>query len=143
MYGNHETKESRAISGKILGLSPDDELTVSILSLFELEYSRFLAATEKQTWLGKVMEQIGHDFVVAQLEKNCASIYAGLEGKLKRQRNIKPENMKRHNIDLMIAGTALLEGCVLVGGDSVYKDIQSINPDFRLESWTVRIAFKP
>ena len=40
-----------------------------------------------------------------------------------------------HNIDLIIAATALATGCTLVSGDALYREFQASHPDLALENW--------
>jgi hypothetical protein len=37
----------------------------------------------------------------------------------------------------MLAATAVTEGCILVGSDSIYTDLQKIDPMLRIEDWLV------
>jgi len=38
-------------------------------------------------------------------------------------------------MDLMLAATAITEGCTLVSGDGIYSDLQRIDPSLRVENW--------
>jgi hypothetical protein len=58
-----------------------------------------------------------------------------LKKALKKDRGLKKENIKKFNIDLMIASVAITEECVLISADAVYQELRQINPDLKLINW--------
>jgi predicted nucleic acid-binding protein len=50
-------------------------------------------------------------------------------------RQLSAKGSKLHNIDLMIAATAISEECILVSRDSIYPDVQKLHPELKIESW--------
>lgn len=134
---NTASKNHEAILGRLTSSSDADSFLISGLTLFELEYSLSMAPESKKTEIRNIIIDTKEDFLVVSLKNEVAGIYGQLKAEMKRQKKVKPENMKKHNIDSMIASSAILEGCILVSSDSVYKEIQFVNPDFRHENWTV------
>ena len=75
--------------------------------------------------------------IILPLSPTAAEIFGDLKKLLKELRNIKPENLKKHTIDLMIAADTLNHRTVLVNADKIYQDIQLIKPELNLENWTI------
>lgn len=49
---------------------------------------------------------------------------------------MKPENLKKHNVDLMIAANAVANRAVLVSADGLFTDLQEQDTRFHCEDWT-------
>src|SRR5436305_9481848 len=60
--------------------------------------------------------------------------------KLRDSRKLTERGSRYHNVDLMIAATAIIESCVLVSSDSIYRDLGHFEPDFRHEAWSASEA---
>ena len=44
---------------------------------------------------------------------------------------------KKHNIDLMIAATAVVENSILISADMIFSEISTIDARLKLENWTL------
>lgn len=69
------------------------------------------------------------------LSAQGAAVFGTLKEMLKHARNLSQEGVKKHNIDLMLASTALTEQCTLVSADSIYREIQKLHRGLMLENW--------
>jgi predicted nucleic acid-binding protein len=38
-------------------------------------------------------------------------------------------------VDIMLAATAITEGCTLISADGIYSDLQQLDPILRVENW--------
>lgn len=115
-----------------------DDFAISVLTLFEFEYSLFLAPIEKKALIRYVIEMVKLNFPVFQTRANLALHYAELKGNYKRFKNISSSNMRKHNIDIILASTALVENAVVISADRIYDDLAAINPALKHEDWTVK-----
>jgi len=62
--------------------------------------------------------------------------YGDLKARLKSKTGIR-KAIKKHNIDIMLAATALDYNCVLVAKDGIYKDhLMLLNRQLMVEDWT-------
>lgn len=120
---------------KIESLQSHENLYVSILTLYELEYSIVNAEAGKQKAVRVIANRIKDDFQVLPLPEAGAMVYGELKTYLKKHRNINRENIKKHNIDLMMASTAITKGCILVSNDRVFEAIDGINDKFLFQNW--------
>jgi predicted nucleic acid-binding protein len=122
---------------KILALKENDDIFISILTLYEFEYAFANSPPHKKNEIKATIWQIQQDFIVLPLSPTAAEIFGALKKTFKDLRNIKPENLKKHTIDLMIAADTLNHRAVLISADKIYQDIQLIKPELNLENWTI------
>ena len=76
------------------------------------------------------------DFAIFPLSKKGAKIFGSFKISIKESKMLNKENIKKHNIDLMIAATAIVENYVLVSADTIFPDISNIDSRLKLENWT-------
>ena len=124
-----------SIVARLASLDDADEVCISILTLFEFEYGLANAPADKQDALGRKIIEAQSDFEVLPLSADGAGHFGDLKKALRDRRSLTQESAKKHNIDLMIAATALTAGCTLVSGDAIYRELQASHPDLKLESW--------
>jgi predicted nucleic acid-binding protein len=122
---------------KILALKENDDVFISILTLYEFEYAFANSPTQKKNEIRTTIWQMQQDFIVLSLSSIAAEIFGDLKKLFKELRNIKPETLKKHTIDLIIAADALNHRAVLVSADKIYSDIQLIKPELNLKNWTI------
>jgi predicted nucleic acid-binding protein len=119
-------------------LSEKDKIYLSILSIYELRYS--LSNTqdeEKKTDILKLINWCKKFFEILPLSEAGAEFYGELKAGLKKKTGMNRKAIKKHNIDIVLAATALDHDCVLVAKDGIYKDhLVLINPQLRHEDWT-------
>jgi predicted nucleic acid-binding protein len=134
MYDEAATNRDK-LRLEIRSLEDEDELCISILSHCELQYGYENAPNGDKERIGGEIESILREFVVLPLRGNVASHYGRLKSGLKTMRRITRDKLKRFNVDILLAATALEESCVLVSNDSVYKDLHRIISELRVENW--------
>ncbi|MBI2566398.1 MAG: type II toxin-antitoxin system VapC family toxin [Candidatus Schekmanbacteria bacterium] len=127
--------EHASISRRVAQLADDDELCISILTHCELEYSYDNSPDSMKQKLRKQIDHILRSFSILPLDGQVARYFAELKSGLKNLRLIDRANIRRHNIDFLIAATALDQSCVLVSHDAVYQDLAQINSALRVEVW--------
>jgi predicted nucleic acid-binding protein len=114
-----------------------DNVLMSIVSLYELEFGYSNAPDHKKQIIKDDIEYLNDFLSIIPLSKKGSSIFGELKTSIKDKRNITQENMKKHNIDIMIASTAIAENCTLVSNDSIYNSLSQINPSLKVEDWTI------
>jgi len=121
---------------RIASLKAEDSLSVSILVLYELEYGLANARAEKKSILRQRIKNVQTRFSVLELSLDAAQIFGQLKKALVDFRGLKDKASKSHNVDLILAATAVAESCVLVSADSLYRDLRVLEPNLQLEDWT-------
>ena len=116
-------------------LHDDDEVMVSILSLYEMYYGLSWASDDERSVLSRAVDSIASKFIVVGLSQRGASIFGDLKAAYRRAIGIAPDALKRNDIDLLIASAALAQDAVLVSNDRLFEKITDIKPNFQLENW--------
>jgi predicted nucleic acid-binding protein len=123
---------------RLKSLSSTAEVFFSILTLFELEYGVARTTTlEIASKFQKTKEVIKKHYSIITLLENQVEIFANLKQKYQKKIGISKKSLDKHNVDLMIASTAIAENAILVSNDKIFKEVKNIHPDFLLEDWTL------
>jgi predicted nucleic acid-binding protein len=136
LYDPEATHNDR-ISAHVSALGEGDGLYISILSVYELEYGWANAPAEKQADIRQVITDIQADFTVLGLSAQGAMVFGNLKKHIKETRSPSKENMKKFNIDVMMASTAITHQIILVSADTVYADLQRHDSSLQVENWMV------
>jgi predicted nucleic acid-binding protein len=126
-----------AISRRLTTLQEADQIVISILALYETEYGYANAPTEKKAEIRQRISHMEARFEVLPLTPEAARLFGKLKAGLSKIRGLSTKGSKLHNIDIMLAATAVTEDCTLISGDSIYRDLQKVDPMLRIEDWLV------
>ncbi len=127
------------ILSRFARLVENDKVYVSVLSLYELGYGLANAPEDKKNLVRKQIRLAPQDFELLPLLPAGAELFGKLKKSLQTQRALSAKQMRRHNVDLMLAATAIVTSSILISGDSGFDDLQGLqglHPDLRLEDWT-------
>ncbi len=115
-----------------------DEVYISILSIYELEFSLYNAKTDiVKNKIKNLITDLKCIFNILPLSPEAARYYSALKSGLQKSTGINRKAIKKHNIDIMIAATALDHDCILVAKDRIYNDhLVLINKQLKVEDWT-------
>ena len=125
------------ISRRITALPDEDLVFVSILAVYELEYGWANAPEDKKPFIHQRIARIQTDFSLLPLTPEAARVFGSLKAQLRTARQLSQEKIKVHNVDLMLAATAIAEGCTLVSGDGLYSDLSGLDPALKIENWLI------
>ena len=134
-YDAAREPEHSRINKQVSGLRNEDMVCLSVLSLYEFEYSYWNAPTARRAAIRETIVKIEQTFEIIPLKRAFAPIYGEIKSLLKRSRGRKSKEMKRHNIDLMLAATAIAESSIVIGSDSIYRGLSTLYPQFQCENW--------
>lgn len=130
------------VINNISNCTDEDVLAVSVLSFYELEYG---IATRANRFPSKQIEQsqqalaeFQEGFQVLPLLLSASKQFAQLKTKYRTKFQDSPpaHAPKKHDIDFLIAATALDQDAVLISGDMIFEKLQAINPNLKLRNWT-------
>lgn len=133
---NPDAPAHEAILRHVERLSDADRVFVSVLTLYELAYGLAQAPAEKQAFVQRQMERLMEDFELIPLLAEAAMGFGQLKRQLQLQRGVNGRQMQRHNIDLMLAVTAMAKGAALVSADRGFKALRGLHPALRVEDWS-------
>ena len=136
-YDSTLKEDYESIRSHVSALTDEDVLQTSILVIYELQYSFFNAPSEKRAAIKDIIDRIiTQDFVIVPLDQIAtARIYGEIKARLKQEKGLDRNEMRRHNIDIMLAAMAIGTSSVLIGGDHIYEEIQKFRSDFKYENW--------
>jgi len=123
------------IREKIASLKDEDEVAVSILTLYELEYGLANAPEELRDVVQEKIQQVRARFQVVPIVTAGAARFGKLKKALKERRSLDKARIHLHNVDLIFAATCLADGWTLVSVDTIYSDMVAIEPDLQIENW--------
>lgn len=121
---------------KLKSLNVDDEVLVSIVVLYELVYGLNNIVDKEQ--IGAVEE--GIEFIkeyltIVPLDMKEVDIFAKLKTKYRQATGINKNAIKRHNLDLLIASTAIAMDAIMVSDDKIFEKLMEIEPLLKYENW--------
>lgn len=89
------------------------------------------APENKKEKISSVIHKIKNDFMVLPITQNCAAMFGKVKRRYKVKTGISRENIKKANIDLIIASTAIINSCVVVSCDGLFQEISDIFEGFQ------------
>jgi predicted nucleic acid-binding protein len=122
---------------KLMDISHDDKVYISILSIYEYEYGVSFADDMILEELKKAKNTFLELFQVLPLSMKGAEIFGGIKSLYRKETGISPKALERHNTDLMLASSAIAENAILVSNDHIFEQLKELYPDFLFENWTV------
>ena len=120
----------------ISSLNDSDIVSISVLSLYEYEYSMAHADSILRDRLLKTQSTIKDIFTVLPLSAEGAEIFGILKNDYLKKTGINKKAINRHNVDFMLASTAIVENAVMVSNDNIFKQLKEITPKLQYENWT-------
>lgn len=120
---------------RLESLTEDDDICVSILVMYEIEYSIEGASADLKPRLQMLKDTIQSAFTILPLTETGSVQYGRLKHAFKTVTGSKPKAMRAYTVDMMIASTAMEIGAVLVSSDSVYQRLSDILGHLHVENW--------
>ena len=133
------TQQHSAIIQRFNTLSNSDCLAISMVTLYELEYAYANAPDDKKVVIRNDINHLKANFEVAPLSQDSAALFGVLKKQLKDNCMISKENIKKHNIDLMLASCAICEHYTMVSADKIFTVLQKFHDALYVEDWTLGI----
>lgn len=135
-YDDQRQPYHDALHRHVAALDDADSLETSSAVLCELEYSYFMAPDDKKQPIRRTIDSIQQDFgAILPVDEALAPVFGELKARLASDRNVGRKGMRKHNIDILLASSAIVAEAVLVGMDQIYDDVAQLHDGFRHESW--------
>jgi len=125
----------RRIGERLAKLGDTDDVAISILTVYELEFGLVNAPVAMRTAVREKIDSARNAFRALPLFVEGAPVFGELKKALKERRALNKEAVQRHNVDLLLAATCVVDERVLVSVDAIYGDLQAIEPGLRTENW--------
>lgn len=82
------------------------------------------------------INKIRNSCSILPLYDNGVANFAKFKKYIKDTRNLKKEEMRQFNVDILLASIAIVENAILISADKIYSEIARIDPQFQYENWT-------
>lgn len=116
--------------------SGDDRFCLSVLTLYELEYSlHSFTDKEKKKELSLNLKALKNSFDIIGLSADDASVYGALKAGYKKHTGMNKKAIRKHNLDIGLASLAITHDFTLISGDSIYLALQEVSPKLQYENW--------
>jgi predicted nucleic acid-binding protein len=103
------SKQHSKIVEKLNAFDDTDSVAISIVSIYELEYAYCNAPEDKKVIIRNDINHLKSHFEIVPLSLSNAEVFGVLKKKFRDSRMISQENIKKHNIDIMLANCAICE----------------------------------
>ena len=125
------------IKKKLLSLSKDDIVSVSIVTLYELSYglNTFNGTNENKHIFENGIEFIKDYLDIYPLDVNEIDIFGSLKAKYKQATGIPKTAIKKNDLDFLIVATAINHNAVLVSNDAIFSKLIELEPNIKHENW--------
>ena len=132
---NEGQKDFHKLNKQLAVLADNDQIYISVLTLYELEYGLANAEDSQKEYFREQITKTQRDFQVLQLKTEGASLFGEIKKKIVEIRNLQRKAARKHTTDIMLATTAMLEACTLVSADNIYPQIYDLYPQFQYQNW--------
>ena len=139
-YIEIDSVKSTAIKNRLRTLTDDDLVAVSIITLYEMIYGLNSASNpiQKES-ISKAIHFIKKYLHIFPLDLKEVEIFGKLKIKYKNHTGINKTAIKKHNLDLLLASTAIAENAIVVSNDKIFQTISQLEPKFICENWVENI----
>lgn len=139
-YIEIDSVKATTIKNKLRTLTDDDSVAVSIITLYEMIYGLNSASTPLQKEaIGKAINFIKEYLHIIPLDLKEVEIFGKLKIKYKNHTGINKTAIKKHNLDLLLASTAIAEDSIVVSNDKIFQIISQLEPKFVCENWVENV----
>jgi len=127
------------IKNKLLSLSENDIVSVSIVTLYELSYGLNTYSDKNGN---KSIFESGIKFIkdyldIYPLDVNEINIFGSLKAKYKESTGIAKTAIKKNDLDFLIAATAINHNAVLISNDAIFNKLIQLEPNMKHENWMI------
>lgn len=125
------------IKNKLLSLSENDIVSVSIVTLYELSYglSTFDEKNEHKVIFENGIEFIKEYLDIYPLDVNEIDIFGSIKAKYKQATGIPKTAIKKNDLDFLIIATTINHNAVLVSNDTIFNKLIELEPNIKHENW--------
>lgn len=125
------------ITEKLANLPNESNIYISVMSLYEIEYGIASAKSDSERKKYQIARDLLLDFFgVLPATKKETQLFGILKSTYQRATGINKNALARHNVDFIIASTAISNEAILVSNDHIFFDLQRHYTPFKIENWT-------
>jgi predicted nucleic acid-binding protein len=134
---NRRSHFHKNVISRLSGLSENDTVCISVLTLYESEYGALSVTEEHRERVEKAREIMLRLFDVIPIPNHGAEVFGRIKMAYRQKTGVPQKLLDQHNIDLILASSAIAEDATLVSNDKIFHAIKDIEPSLKLENWAV------
>lgn len=134
---NQTSSQHELVRNRLSTLTDKDNVYVSVLTLYEMEYGYANAPVEKKAVIRQQIQSLREDLEILPLNQEAASIFGTLKRAIQATRMLSSKNIKQHNVDIMIAANAIWLNYVVVSEDKLFTALAKLESRLCVENWLV------
>ncbi len=144
-----ESVYNESVLAALQSLGEEDEVCLSILSIYEIEYGLKRAEDSLASELENAKRHALSLYRTLPLSRQGATIFADLKcayrARVEQQIEGKEltRHLSRHTVDLMIASLAIEHDGTVVSNDRIFRNLEEMIPGLAVTDWTVREGDEP
>ena len=133
---------NRSTLAALARLDARDQVCLSILSLYELEYGIRKAGKELAPGIERAKRRALQLYRVLPLSRRGAKIFADLKDAYRHRKARElsgkelAKHLARHTSDFLIASTALDHRATVVSNDRIFTLLRQVSPQLAVADWT-------
>lgn len=133
-YLQTDSSQSLKIKKRLQNLQESDEVAVSIIVLYELVYGlNSILSISEQNATREGINFIQDYLSIIPLDMKEVEIFSKLKRDYKNHTGINKNAIKRHNLDLLIASTAIALDAILISNDKIFETLSAIEPNLKFQ----------
>jgi len=131
-----DSHDGYRLLGKLSNLDDNDDVSVSIITLYESHYGLKNSSDEKQKLeISENIKFLQKNFNVIPLDLKEMEIFANLKVAYKNLTGITKKDAKKNDLDLLIASTSIAKNAILVSNDKIFQTLAKIDNRLKIENW--------
>ena len=120
---------------RISNLKDQESVCLSMLTIYEFQYGISVVDASLAKKFADTKKLMMQAFDILNLTTEGAEIFGALKAAYQKKYKTSDKYLSRHNIDFMLASSAVAEGAVLVSHDDIFRKIAGFHSGFRYENW--------
>jgi predicted nucleic acid-binding protein len=118
-------------------IAESDTICISVLTFYEAEYGILSVTPEHKERVSKAREIMLRPFDILPVSIEGAHTFGHIKRAYRKKTGISQKILDQHNIDFILASSAIAENATLVSNDKIFLSVRDIEPTLRLENWAV------
>lgn len=112
-------------------LPSQSQVAVPLLTLYELAYG-----FRRDRGHGRMVALVRDSRIEVLVPSEAgAEVFAELKDAYRLHTGARKHELARHNVDFIVASTAIVEGAVLISNDGIFRTLAGLDRRLVLENW--------
>lgn len=134
---NRQSPFHKSVIERLSKIDQADEVCISVLTLYEAEYGVLRAKSDLRERVIEARDLMKRLFSILPVNEQGAGIFGRLKHEHRERTGMNQKASGQHNIDFILAATALADNATIVSNDGIFLALQETEPKLKVENWTI------